>query len=114
MEQVFHAGVLAHFPVAVVPLQRQDRLDHIENVRGVDIAQGVRRAGEGLLLVVGAAHATADVDVATTQFAGGIGEGHQADVLGEQVHGVVPGHGDRDLELSWEVGVPVKRFIRAT
>ena len=99
VQQVLHAGVLAHLPITVIPLQRQDRLNHIQNVGSIDVTQRIRRAGEGLLLVVGAAHATAHVDVAAPQIAGGVGEGHQADVLGEQVNRVVPRHGDGHLEF---------------
>ena len=113
VQQVLHAGVLAHLPIPVVPLQRQDRLNHIENVGGIDVTQGIRCASEGLLLVVGATHATAHVDVAAPQFAGGVGEGNQADVLGEQINGVVPWHGDGHLELPGQVGIPVERFLSA-
>ena len=65
MQQVLHAGVFAHFTIPVVPLQRQDRLNDIKNVSGIDVAQRIRSAGEGLLLVVGAAHATTHVNVAS-------------------------------------------------
>ena len=56
--------------IPVVPLQGQDRLDDIENISGIDIAQRVCRARESFLL--SAAYATAHVDVAAPQFAGGI------------------------------------------
>ena len=100
--------------IAVVPLHRRNRLHQIEHMLGGHIAQGIGRAGEGFLLVVGAAHAAAHVHIAAAQLAVGIGEGHQADVLGEQVHGVVAGHRDGDLELARQVGGAIEGLVGIT
>ena len=113
VEQVLHPRVFAHLPVAVVTLQGEDRLHHIENISGLHVSEGISGAGEGLLLVVSSSHATAHVDVAAPQASGGVREGHQADVLGQQIHGVVTRHRDSNLELSRQVGVAVEGLIAA-
>ena len=78
------------------------------------ITEAVRCTSEGLLLVVGAAHATTYVNVAAQRAALGVTEQHQADVLGQQVYRVVAGNGDGNLEFSGQVGVAIERFGRIT
>ena len=110
VDQILHPGMAPLLPVTVVALQGQDRLHQIQQVFAGYVAEGVGRAGEGFLLVVGAAHATAHVDVAALGSALGIAEQHQADVLGEQVDRVVPGNGDGHFEFARQIGGPIERF----
>ena len=49
---------------------------------------------------MGAAHAAADKDVIAQHLSCTVADRHNAQVIGEQVHAVVAGHGDRDLELA--------------
>ncbi len=114
VNQVLHPGVAPLLAISVVALQGQDRLDQIQNVVCSHVTQWVSGAGEGLLLVVGPAHASTHVDIATPRPSVRIREEHQADVLGEQVHGVVTGHGDGHLELPGQVGGAVERFLGVT
>ena len=67
MEEVFHAGVLPHFTISVIPLQGHDRLKQIKNIRRLHVAERIGRSGKGVFLVMGAAHATAHVDIAAFQ-----------------------------------------------
>ena len=111
VDQVFHAGVAPLHPIAVVPLQGHDRLHQIEHMLMLHVAEGVGRTGEGLLLVMGAAHAATHIHIAALGPALGVREQHQAHVLGEQVHGVVAGHGDGHLELSRHVGAAIEGLL---
>ena len=111
VDQVFHARMAPLLAIAVVPLHRRNRLHQIEHMLGRHIAQGIGRAGKGFFLVVGTAHAAAHIDIATAQLAVGIGEGHQTNVLGEQVHGVIAGHRDGDLELARQVGGAIEGLV---
>ena len=110
LQQIFHTGMTTDAAIAVIPLQRHDCLEKVEDVSGVHVAKGIGDARERFLFVVGAAHAAPHVDVAAPQIAGGVGEGHQTDVLGQQIHRVVTGDGDGHLELSGQVGVAIERF----
>ena len=85
VQEVFHPGMLTDLPIPMVPLQRQDSLHDVEHISGVHVTQGISGARERLLFVVGPPHTTAHVDIAATQFAGGIRERHQADVLRQEV-----------------------------
>ena len=113
MDQVFHPGMLPDLPISMIPLQGHDRLNHIQHIVRSDVAQRVRNAGESLFLVVGPAHAAADIHIATPQRSRRIGEHNQADVLGEQIDGIVPGHRDTHLEFPRQVGIAIER-LRST
>ena len=114
VDQILHPGMTPLLPVAVVPLEGDDRLQQFKHVPIGHIAEAVRCTSEGLLLVVGAAHATTYVNVAAEGGALGVTEQHQADVLGQQVHRVVAGNGDRNLEFAGQVGAAIERFGRIT
>ena len=111
VDQIFHPRMAACLAVAVVALERDDRLNQIEHMLRCHVAERIGGAGEGLLLVVGAAHTSAYVDIAAFEGSAGIGEGHQADVLGQQVHGIVTGNGDSAFELARHVCGAVKGFL---
>ena len=63
---------------------------------------------------MGTAHAAAHIHIATAQLAVGIGKGHQTNVLGEQVHRVIAGHRDGDLELARQVGGAIEGLVDIT
>ena len=110
VQQILHPRMAALLAIAVVALQGDDRLQQLEDVLVGHVAEGIGHAGEGLLLVVGAAHATAHIHVAALGPPLGVTEQHQAHVLGEQVHRVVTRHRHRHLELAGHVGGAVKRL----
>ena len=112
LNQVFHAGMAPLLTIAMIPLQSGDRLHQIQHVIDRHPTERVGAARKGLVFVVGASHAATHVDVAAQGAASGIAEQHQTDVLGEQIHRVVTGNGDGDLELAWQVGGAVEGFGR--
>jgi len=97
--------------ISVVPLEGKNRLNQVKHLIGCYVTKGVSDPGKGLLLVMGSTHASAHVDVATLQGSCGIGKGHKTNVLGQQVHGIVTGHGDGHFEFAWQVSVAVEGFL---
>ena len=114
VDQVLQTGVPSVAAVTVIPLQGKDRLHQVKDVLRCHIAQGISGAGEGFLFLVGAAHATTHIDIAAPQFAIGVGEGHEANVLGEKVNGVIARDRDGHLEFAREVGASVEGFVGIT
>ena len=98
----------------MIPLKGKDRLDQVKDVFRCHITQGISGAGEGLFFVVGAAHATTDIDIAAPQFAIGVGKGNEADVLGQQVNGVIAGDRDSHLEFARQIRAAVEGFVGIT
>ena len=64
LQQIFHTGMTTDAAIAVIPLQRHDCLEKVEDVSGVHVAKGIGDARERFLFVVGAAHAAPHIDVA--------------------------------------------------
>ena len=89
--------------IAMISLQSHNRLHQIEHLAIGHIAQRIGGAGKGFFFVMGTAHAATHIDIAALGSTGGIAEQHQADVLGEQIHRVVPRHRYRHLELARQV-----------
>ena len=67
MQEIFHSGVLADFPISMVPLQSHDRLQQIEDVLCFHVAEDVGGSCKRVFLVVGSAHAATHVDIAAFQ-----------------------------------------------
>mmetsp|Transcript_28688 Transcript_28688/g.60854 ORF Transcript_28688/g.60854 Transcript_28688/m.60854 type:complete len:435 (-) Transcript_28688:507-1811(-) len=103
VDEVLHAGIRADVAVAVVTLRGHDSLQNLHNVLLRDESHVVSRAGEGVLLVVGAPHAAAYHYVEPLELPRLVADDDAADVVRVNVEGVVPGDGDSDLKLSGEV-----------
>mmetsp|Transcript_17018 Transcript_17018/g.30409 ORF Transcript_17018/g.30409 Transcript_17018/m.30409 type:complete len:539 (+) Transcript_17018:171-1787(+) len=100
VHQVLQARLLAVVTAAVVALRRHDGLQRVEDVLLGHKTDGVREAGERVLVPVGASQTAARHNVVTNNIAIGIRNHDYADVIGEEVHRVVARYGDRHLELA--------------
>ena len=57
----------ADHSIAMVSLQRKDRLNHIQDVFRSNVSERISNASKGFFFVVGAPHATAHINIATLQ-----------------------------------------------
>ena len=106
---VFEARVLAIGAVAEITLHQHHffrDIDHL--VHGAE-TDHIGEARIGLLVVVGGAHATADGDIETKEFAV-LNDGDERKAVGEDVHVVGRRDGDGDLEFARQIGLAVDRL----
>ena len=68
VHEVLHAGVRAHFSVAVISLGSKDGFAELHDVVFGDESEVVCHAGEGGVFVVSAAHAASDHYVESKEF----------------------------------------------
>ena len=108
VHEVLEARVRAHLAVAVVALGGHDGLERGHELLVREEAERRRRARERRLLAVRPAEAAADVDVR----AGEVLLDDDADVVDEDVDGVVALDRHADLELARQVDVPVDGLHR--
>ena len=115
LDQILQTCAVAVLAVAEVALCRHDRLDHVDDVFGLDPAERLRQERIRVLLA-GVAHAepAAHVDVEPGHRSGQptVERRHDADVVGQHVDVVVARPGNGDLELARQVHVAVDRLGR--
>mmetsp|Transcript_66023 Transcript_66023/g.137552 ORF Transcript_66023/g.137552 Transcript_66023/m.137552 type:complete len:733 (+) Transcript_66023:127-2325(+) len=112
VHEVLETRVRTHLPVAVVALRSEDCLHGLCEVVLVNVAQHLVYASESGLLVVRAAHTTANHHVVALEGLAILVHDHdQGDVMDEDVHGVVPRDSDGDLELAGQVAAAVQRLL---
>ena len=108
---VFEAGVFAIGAVAVVALDEHDFFGDVHDLVGGAEAEDVGEARVGLDLVVRHAEAAADGDVEAEEFfAGLIGDGDEAEIVGVDVDVIARRDGDDGFKFARQVGRTVERL----
>ena len=110
LDGVFEPRVLAVLAVAPVALHGDDRLGDRHRVLRLAKAEKVGGARIGVRLAMGHAHAAADRDIPARDFSGGVEDGDETEIVGEDVDVVRRRHRHDDLEFARQISPAVDRL----
>ena len=110
-DHIFEPGVSAIAAVAPVAMQPHHRRDGVEQVVGFDKGDRSRHARIGLRLVVGHAVTAAQEEIVAGELV--LREqGDDAEIVGQDIDGVVLGDRETDLELPRQVSLAIEGIDR--
>mmetsp|Transcript_31856 Transcript_31856/g.54341 ORF Transcript_31856/g.54341 Transcript_31856/m.54341 type:complete len:312 (-) Transcript_31856:616-1551(-) len=103
VNEVLHTGVGTNVAVAMIALRSDNGLEDFHDVLLGNESHVIGRAGEGVLLVVQAAHASSHHDIESLKLSSVVADDNATNVVGVNVQGVITRNGDADLEFTREV-----------
>ncbi len=109
LDDILEPRMLAVGAVAEITMDGQHRLPDGDHLVRSDESEHVRQTGEGFHVVVTATHAAADHHIVAEQLIA-LGNGNEAEIIGEDIHVVHGRNHETGLELAREVGLAVKRI----